>query len=393
MTRRLAIACAAVFGSRLIVLAGGLVGTGFARQEGWHAFDPAGISIHLGRIGNALAATVVRWDAIHYLNIARHGYARGGDTVFLPMLPALVRVGGAVLGSDVVAGALISLAALVIAMVLLHRLAERELGPRAADATVLLMCFAPLSVFLSALYTESLFLAFSAGCLLALREERWALAGAAAAAASVTRVTGVLLVVPFALALAGARHRRRGDLAWLFAAPATVVAFLVYLHARGFGWFAPVAGQGGEAHGHRFTGPVDSLLSAWRAAASGVGAVLRGSDPVLAPSLGGPLSLSAESVVLLGVLLLALWALWAAARRLPAPLVAYAAVALLVCVSSPVSGQPLISLDRYVLTIAPLWMVAGEAVSRRRLTVPVTTLGAGLAGFYAAALATWSFVA
>ena len=77
--------------------------------------------------------------------------------------------------------------------------------------------------------------------------------------------------------------------------------------------------------------------------------------------------------MLLAVLVIAVLALVVAFRRLPLAYGAYAGAALLVCIWSPVAGQPLKSLDRYTLTIFPLWMAAGAWMSERR-PVRVTLL-------------------
>lgn len=392
---RSALILGAFLTSRLLVLGGGLAGSlSSGRRSGWSSFDPAGITGHLGPVGDALAGVAVRWDSLHYLAVARHGYATVGNAVFFPLYPLLLRAFALILGSDVIAGVAISCVSFVVALELLHRLTELELGRGAADAAVLLLCFAPLSFFFSAVYTESLFLALSIGAVYAARRERWALACGLGALAALTRVPGVLLAVPIAVLFwrtnRGAVDRR---LAWLLLIPAAVSAYAIYLASRGFGVLAPVAQQGAAQHGHRFTGPVSTIAAALQSAASGLGAIVRGTDPVLSPTIGGPLSASAESVVLLGVLCLAGWALVACSRRLPSAYSLYAAVALVVCLSSPVSRQPLISLDRYALTIFPLWMAAGALLSRRRRLWPVLVLMGALLAFYSFEFATWAFVA
>jgi hypothetical protein len=364
------------------------------RRSGWASFDPSRITNHLGAVGDAVAASAVRWDSLHYLTIAEHGYTTIGNTVFFPLYPLLIRGTGLALGSDVLAGVTISGVSFIVALWLLHRLTELELGRQAADAAVLLLCFAPLAFFFSAVYSESLFLALSLGTIYAARRERWALACGLGALAALTRVPGVLLALPIGLLFIrshrGALQRR---VAWLLLIPAALALYMAYLASRGFGPLAPVTQQGGARHGHEFTGPIHSILTALQSAASGLGAIVRGVDPVYSPTLGGPLSASAESVVLLAVLGLAGWALVACFRRLPLAYSLYAAVALVLCISSPVSRQPLISLDRYALTIFPLWMVAGAALSRRRRLLPVLGLLGALLAFYSFQFATWTFVA
>lgn len=383
----------ALLASRLVVLGAGAAGAlADPRQVGWWpAADPTRITERLGAVGNVLAAPAVRWDSIHYLGIAQHGYTGGPSTVFFPLYPLLVRVLGFLLGSDPVAGVAISLAALAVGLSLLHRLTALELGPRAADASVWLLAFAPLSLFFSAVYTESLFLALSIGSIYAARQRRWKLACGLACLASATRVTGAGLILP--LAIMYLRERRGLDrrAAWLMTVPAGLIAYLGYVALRGYGFLAPFAGQTGAEHGHQMTGPIQTLVSAVQAAAAGAHSIL--SQPIYQPSIGGPFADGAESILLLGVLGLAIGALVLAFRRLPLHYGAYALATLLVCTWSPVAGQPLKSLDRYTLTIFPLWMLAGAWLSERRLVRPVVLLSAGLLAFWTFQFATWAWVA
>ena len=80
-------------------------------------------------------------------------------------------------------------------------------------------------------------------------------------------------------------------------------------------------------------------------------------------------------------------------RRLPLEYGAYAAIALMMCISSPAPAQPLVSLDRYVLTIFPLWMAAGAWIAKRHLERPAVVIGAILLAFYTIQFARGSFIA
>jgi hypothetical protein len=115
--------------------------------------------------------------------------------------------------------------------------------------------------------------------------------------------------------------------------------------------------------------------------------------PVWHPAAVGVLSPEAESILLLGVLVGAGWALWECRRRLGLEYTLYALAALIVCTASTFRGQPLLSLDRFVLTIFPLWMAAGAWVARRKLTAYVVPVGAVALVVYAFWFARWSFIA
>jgi hypothetical protein len=377
----------AVIASRLIVLVAGAYGVLVPRRWG---LSP--LSMHFGAVGNALVGPATRFDAAYYLSIASHGYAsKSVLPVFFPLYPLLIHGLSYLTGSDAIAGVAISWASFGVALVLLHRLAELELGKRAADATVLLLAFTPLSFFFTAVYTESLFLLLSVGTIYAARRERWALAGILGALATLTRVTGILLVVPILIMHLPSRRRPGRHLGWVLLMPAALVGYLAFLAASGFSWLAPFQD---EAHWDRVsTGPIGGITSAVATAIQSTAAIVRGSQPIYDPTRYGPLSPAAESVFLLLILLLAGVILVSCLRRLPLEYGAYGAMALMMCVSSPVVQQPLVSLDRYVLTIFPLYMAAGAWIAKRHLERPAVLIGAILLAFYTVQFASGSFVA
>ena len=100
------------------------------------AFDPPHVTSGFGWLGDLLAAPAARWDAAWYLVIAHYGYRPGSvpSPRALGLLPALSRsVSGAIseLGvPPVLAGVLLSLAALALALYGIHRLTTLEAGRR-----------------------------------------------------------------------------------------------------------------------------------------------------------------------------------------------------------------------------------------------------------------------
>ncbi len=63
----------------------------------------------------------------------------------------------------------------------------------------MLVAFFPMAFFFSAVYSESLFLALSVGCIWQARTGRWAWAGVLGGLAAAERNSGVMLVVPVVL--------------------------------------------------------------------------------------------------------------------------------------------------------------------------------------------------
>ena len=206
-----------------------------------------------------------------------------------------------------------------------------------------------------------------------------------------TRVTGILLVLPILIMHLPSRRRLSSQLGWVLLMPAALLGYLAFLAANGFSWLAPFQD---EAHWGRHTaGPIGGIVLAVRLAIRSAGTIIRGAQPIYDPTRFGPLSPAAESVYLLLVLLIACVALAYCLRRLPLEYGAYAAAALMMCISSPIPAQPLVSLDRYVLTIFPLWMAAGAWIAKRRLERPAVAAGAILLAVYTVQFASAAFVA
>jgi len=384
--------------SRLLVWVSGCVALMVMGTSGdeW-SVDPNSLSSSFGRVGNVLMAPAIRWDSIWYVQIAHSGYSNSHDPAFLPLYPLLIRAVGWVVGSLPLAGLMVSLVSLLVGLEIVRRLTELELGAEAAGATVLLLAFTPMAVFFSAVYTESLFLALSAGMFLAARRERWLLAGVLGGLAAATRVTGVLLVIPFVLLFL--EHRKRTERAtppglalpirrhmpkvlWGLLIPAGVVTYSAFLAAKGYGWMASMQAQD-VFWGHYLTGPFggvrDGVVAAW--------------TQLHATFAGRPSPPDHSPMLQLGVLLVCAAALAGAVKRLSPAYVIYAVAALLVTISSPTSGDPLRALDRYAAVLFPLFMAGGAWAVERGLTrklVLVSSLGLV---FFAVQFATWRFVA
>ncbi len=379
--------------SRLLVLAAGSAGArAVPWRTSWQTFDPTLLSLHLGAVGNVLAGAAVRWDSIHLLQIATHGYTTPSSAAFYPLYPLLTHVLGLGLQSTAVAGVVLSVLSFAVALWLLGALTELELGRPAARAAITLLAFAPLSFFFSAVYTESLFLALSLGAFYALRTDRWWLAVLLSALAALTRVTGVLLVIALFMVAYRRSPRPWKRIASLAAVPGALFVYLAYDALRGWGPTAAFSAQ--AAYGRESAGPLGAIVLAVQAAAKGVRLLGSGTESVYMPSVLGPLSIGAESIMLLGVLVLAVILLRLVWKRLPGPYAAFATASLLVCLSSPGTGQPLYAFDRFCLTIFPLWMAAAAWLAERERTrIAVCCLSAGLLAFFTFQFGTWAFIA
>ncbi|GAC1345241.1 MAG: hypothetical protein NVSMB27_07190 [Ktedonobacteraceae bacterium] len=152
----------------------------------------------------ALLASWNHWDAANYVRIAQFGYNQlPYDLAFFPLLPLLTAALAHVLGSwsYLFAATLISNVALLGALFVLYQLAVEAGGEQVARRTLLYLCIFPTAIYFFAPYNESLFLLFTAGAFLAMRRQRWWIAGLLGLLAALTRSAGILLVIPYIVEL------------------------------------------------------------------------------------------------------------------------------------------------------------------------------------------------
>lgn len=306
-----------------------------------------------------------RFDALWYDHIARDGYGAPGAEAFCPLYPGLVAVAGRALGGAfALAELLVSTVAAVIALWVLGRLVESDTDSRVARRTVLYTALAPTAFFLLAGYTESLFLALSAGMFLAARRRRFVLAGLLCGLAVLCRIQGVLLLVPLAVEAflaergagpEGAARRRAATGAGLLLPVLTLIGMTLAFRAAGLGW-GPIAAQ--QAWGVRLAAP-------WSVLAASLGTIATGVHP--------------EETVNLLLALILVAALPGMARRLPASFTLYAAATAGLIWFHENGYSPLMSTARFLLVLFPLFtLIALEARKRAVHVAVLVAFSAGL---------------
>lgn len=204
--------------------------------------------------GNLWLDVWARWDSGFYLEIADQGYSltigEPSSVAFFPLYPLLINLVKLLVGNTVLAGALISHACFLGALVLLYRLTELEFGDRlTAERTVFYLASFPTALFFGAIYTESTFLLLSLAALYLARRRIWTWAGVFGMLAAATRIVGVTLLLPLLMMWLHAqgwtlrrsftseawRQLGRGlrrdwaGLAWLMLVPVGIGSYMVFL--------------------------------------------------------------------------------------------------------------------------------------------------------------------
>jgi hypothetical protein len=204
------------------------------------------------------------WDSGYFVAVGRYGYFSEINQpdiwqAFFPGFPLAMRwLSGALTfsaptdGRLVITGTLISQVCSLFVTVVIYRLAEQHGGRRAGVFAALLLMTWPTAIFLNAVYSESLYLAFAVGAWWAALRGRWWWAGLLCAGASFTRVNGLFLVAALLVMLLVKVYRGQERFSiWKVVALALggtgTAAYLLYLwrvtgdlmawqHAQDKGW-------------------------------------------------------------------------------------------------------------------------------------------------------------
>ena len=320
-----------------------------------------------------------RWDSDWYLRIAEDGYgdAPSSAAAFYPLYPGLVALLGRVLlGHYLLAGVVVSLAAAAVAFVLLHRLAVDRLGDLGARRAVLYLAVFPTSLFLGAVYSESLYLALALGAFLLAERGRFAGAGTVAGLAMLTRPVGIALLPALALLAWRSDDRRRALLGVTVALP--VAALYPLLLGLWVGDpLAFVSAQGGIwDRALSAAGPLGGIWDGF--------AVLGDTDP--ARLLAHNVQQLAFTVTFVALAVVA-WRMFGAAYGV------FALVSLAIPLSFPSDDQPLLSMSRFGLVVFPIVLALAALGARRGVHDAVVAVSSLILGAAVVQWALWQWVA
>lgn len=215
-------------------------------------------------LGQELSLYDGRW----YLKLAEHGYPDQALTSkstlgFLPLYPLVIRGLSVITVSPLAAGLIVALAGGLISAVLVQRLATHWWGEETARLAVLVFCLFPGAIVFSMAYSEGLTMPLVLGCLLALRNRRWAAAGVLASLAGTLEPTALVLI-PVCIGVSWHHLKTHGwrdrdalrSLAAPALAPLGIGAFAIYLWVR---TGTPLASYHAQSDGWHQGGPISLL--------------------------------------------------------------------------------------------------------------------------------------
>ena len=325
-------------------------------------------------ITDLVFGTFDQWDAEWFLQVARNGYD-DVSAAFFPLYPALLWM----LGSSLVWGTLLTLVAAGLGAWCISEIAREKLGPDGARDTVLILALFPTAFVFTAVYSEGLFLLLSAASFLAAQRGRPWLAGIAGALAVGTRSLGLALL-PALVYLLWPRNRREiWRLAPLLLLPAALAAYALYLDHGVGDALAFTNAQEQWDRDLATLGPLSGLEMAIQAAGHGTLEILRDlpGTGVGSPEYSQALQVSFWNAAHLVFLVPLAWLTWVAWRRLGPALGLYAVTTLVVILSTPSEGFPLVSMPRFVLTDFPVLIALASVIQGRETLRTGVLVGLG----------------
>jgi len=290
------------------------------------------------------------------------------------------------------------LAFLPFALYFIYHISLHGWGERVARGSVLVLALFPTTFFLNAAYTESLFLALSAGSIWAMRVRKdLLLACVLAGFASATRNVGVFLVVPLLYewirggGLEEGRERIGGVLT-LGLVPGGLVAYMGYLWLR-FG--DPLLFYSAQEYwNRRHTDPLTLVVGIFSEAFESLETFF-GAQPPAGSALGGLVERlhAANDFYALLFLLFTLVLFVLGFRVLPLSLSLYTLLLLITAVSFGKPETPLMGFSRYILVAFPLFITLATLLESRWAMGAWLSFSTLVSLVFCAFFVSWRFVA
>lgn len=196
------------------------------------------------------------FDGVHYLRIAQNGYTADYSQAFFPLFPSLINIVSnlfpkianldTALYTDPAffyAGILVSNSFLLLALYFYYQVIKIEFNEKIATNSIILLLVFPTSFFLSAIYSESLFLFLAMISIYLLRKQKFLLASFVIAIATATRLAGLFLIAVYLIEVY--KSNKKINYLWVLLTPLGILLYMYFLH-QNFGNALYFFGSAGE---------------------------------------------------------------------------------------------------------------------------------------------------
>jgi hypothetical protein len=326
---------------------------------------------------------LARWDAQWYLSIAEQGYSWNGDplqeqnVVFFPAFPTAMRIVGPALGDQwLLAGLLVALAAFLVALVYVHRLAAELMTVERAGLAVWLVATYPFAVYYGAPYTESFYLLGAVATFFHAHRGEWWRAAGWGFFLALCRPNGFFIALPVGLFVLRqlwiTRQLALAQIAACAAPGLAVLAYTGFLYLQfgdGLAWM-----KGQAAWGRVFVGLGPSLHALF----------FDRFNVIRAEGFDHYLTTNPYDFVYTCAAVFVLASLWPTARRFGLPYAVFIAINIL----PPLLMGGMMSIGRMTSVLFPAFLWLAAAVPERYATAVIAAFAVGQ-GLIAVLFFTW----
>ena len=307
-----------------------------------------------------------RWDTIHYLEIADFGYDFDlVNTVWPPLFPFVIKVLEFFIQPSILSAIIGSNIFFIVGIFLTILLVKELYDEETAKNTIFYLLTFPTSFFLIAPYSESLFLTLSVAVFLLIRKKKWLWAGLISAFAALSRVQGIILVVPIMVELIREYYKNRNlrnlltnSLSCIYA-PFAYGIYSLYVH---FGLNA--------------NWPWETLSSYW---AQRFAWPWEGFYYTFLSILGNTklIDYSPTIVKILNILLslFSIYLLFKVRKGIPISLSIYSWVMLFIIIGKVDYNDSLVSTIRYILTLFPIFIALALEIKNKYIKISYSVVG------------------
>lgn len=169
------------------------------------------------------------FDGGHYLTVAEYGYREKNQYAFFPLYPMLINLLEKITGSYLSAGLMISFVSQFLALNLFYQLISLEFGKKYALNSLWALLLFPTSFYSLIVYTESLFFLLCIATFLAMKKGNFYLATITCVLASATKLVGLPLVASFLVFVHAAEGFNKKNW-YVFLAPLGFLLYSAYLY-------------------------------------------------------------------------------------------------------------------------------------------------------------------
>jgi len=187
----------------------------------------------LSQFGHPLLWSWANFDGVHYIMLARDGYAFGLTQAFFPGYFLLMRLVNLIFNNYLLSGLLISHVSFILMLALFYKILRLDYGEIISRRALIFISLFPTSFYFLSLYTESLFLLLLLAVFYWVRTMDLTKVGFAGVGLTLSRIVGIFVIPSLIMELKNINKRIKiKQLFWILVPALGLLGYMLYLSLR-----------------------------------------------------------------------------------------------------------------------------------------------------------------